>query len=346
MIPGLGISLLSLVVVFYFADLRSVAEALQLADYRLVAGSATITLLWLVVRAQVWRTLLLNRPTRKDTFFAINEGYLINNFLPFRLGELARAYLLARKSGLSFFQVFPSVIIERLMDLGMAVGLLLATLPLVVGGSWARSAALVAGILVVVLYIGLFILARFRTQALGLVDGISARIPLVGSRIQKFLPDFFTGLEVLTNGTRFLSAVGWVLLNWIMAIGQYYLLMLAFFPQAKLLWAAFSLGVVSLGIAAPSSPGAVGVLELSLVGALAVFKLNPSTALAFGLITHTIQYVLTGVIGAYALTRDGDSLSGIYHRLQTLRSEPSQSNPDPLTDPAQSDNLGNQAGSE
>ena len=346
MIPGLGISLLSLVVVFYFADLRNVAEALQLADYRLVAASATITILWLVVRAQVWSTLLLNRPTAKDTFLAINEGYLINNILPFRLGELARAYLLARKSGLSFFQIFPSVIIERLMDLAMAVGLLLATLPLVVGGSWARSAAVTAGILVLVLYFGLYLLARFRTQAHVWISGILAKIPFLGNRAQKFLPDLFSGLEVLTDGKRFLSAAGWVLLNWMLAIGQYYILMLAFFPQAKLLWAAFSLGVVSLGIAAPSSPGAVGVLELSLVGALAVFKLNPSTALAFALILHAIQYVLTGVIGAYALTRDGDSLSGIYHRLQSIRREPTSTSPGPLTDPVEPEILGNQTGPE
>lgn len=342
MLPGLGISLLSLVVVFYFADLRHVAQAIQMADYRLVAASAIITLGWLGVRAQVWRTLLLDHPTRTDTFFAINQGYLINNILPFRLGELARAYLLARKSGQSFFQVFPSVIIERLMDLGMAVGLLLATLPLVVGGSWARSAAVTAGILVLILYIGLYLIARYHEKAYGLLNGLFAKIPFLGNRAQKFLPDLFSGVQVLTDGKRFLTAIGWVIFNWILAIGQYYILMLAFFPQAELLWAAFSLGVVSLGIAAPSSPGAVGVLELSLVGALAVFGLNPSTALAFALLLHTIQYILTGIIGAYALTRDGDSLAGIYHRLQALRNQSAASGPISDTDPKQVDNLGNQ----
>ncbi len=342
MLPGLGISLVSLGVVFYFADLQSIVQALRLADYRLVAASATITLLWLIVRAQVWRTLLLNRPSHKDTFFAVNEGYLINNILPFRLGELARAYLLARKSGMGFFQIFPSVIIERLLDLGMAVGLLLATLPLVVGGSWARPAALTAGILVLVLYIGLFLLARYRKQAQALLNRFFTRIPSINRRLQKFLPELFSGLEVLTNGKRFISAASWVLLNWMLAIAQYYILMQAFFPQAKLLWAAFSLGVVSLGIAAPSSPGALGVLELSVVGALSVFKLEASIALAFALVLHAIQYVLTGVLGAYALTRDGDSLGGIYHRLQSLRKDTSSSGSGPQPDAIEKDHPGNQ----
>lgn len=341
MIPGLGLSLVSLVVVFYFADLRNVAQALQMADYRMVVASAIITLSWLVVRAQVWRTLLLGRPTWNNTFFAINQGYLINNILPFRLGELARAYLLARKSDLGFFQVFPSVIIERLLDLSMAVGLLLATIPLVVGGNWAKSAAVSAGILVLFLYIGLFLIARCQDRAVPLIHRLLAKIPFLGSRLQKFLPDVFSGIQVLTNGSLFIKAICWVLLNWVIAIGQYYVLMRAFFPQAELLWAGFSIGVVSLGIAAPSSPGAVGVLELALVGALAVFGLNPSTALAFAFTLHAIQYILTGVLGAYALTRDGDSLLGIYQRLQSMRNRLTATNTETRDDPKNVNSPGN-----
>ncbi len=341
MIPGLGISLLSLVVIFYFADLTTVVQALQLADYRLVGASAMITLSWLVIRAQVWRTLLNDIPTRADTFFAINQGYLINNILPFRLGEVARAYLLSRKASLGFLQVFPSVIIERLLDLGMAVGLLLMTIPLVVGGSWAQPAAVTAGLLVLILYVGLFLVARFQKQANALLDRSLGRLPLIGSRVQTFLPELFAGVQVLTDGKRFLAAIGWVVLNWILAIGQYYVLMLAFFPQAEILWAGFSLGVVSLGIAAPSSPGAVGVLELSLVGALAVFGLNPSTTLAFAFTLHAIQYILTGVLGAYALMRDGDSVIGVYRRLQSIRTHSTNPKTNPQTEPLKTASVGN-----
>lgn len=341
MIPGLGLSLLSLVVVFYFADLRSVAQALQLADYRMVLASAMTTLGWLVVRSQVWRTLLLGYPAWNDTFFAINQGYLINNILPFRLGEVARAYLLARRSRLGFFQVFPSVIIERLLDLSMAVGLLLATIPLVVGGNWARSAAVSAGILVLVLYVGLFLIARYQDSTAPIINRLFGKVPILGNRLQRFLPEVFSGMQVLTNGNLFLQAIGWVMFNWIIAIGQYYVLMLAFFPEAQLLWAGFSLGVVSLGIAAPSSPGAVGVLELALVGALAVFGLNPSTALAFAFTLHAIQYILTGVLGAYALTRDGESLLGIYHRLQSLRNRRTVPQTEYLDEQNKSENPGN-----
>jgi hypothetical protein len=62
-------------------------------------------------------------------------------------------------------------------------------------------------------------------------------------------------------------------------------------------------------------------MEAALVGALSVFRLDPSVALAFALIVHLIQYLLTGVIGAYALARDGETLSGLYRRVRGLKKE-------------------------
>jgi hypothetical protein len=137
------------------------------------------------------------------------------------------------------------------------------------------------------------------------------------------LPAFFNGLAVLTDTRIFLRASGWMLVNWGIAILQYYLIMAAYFPSPSLLWAAFTMGVSALGVAAPSSPGAVGILELSIVGSLAVFGLDPSAALAYAFTLHIIQYLVTGVIGGYALFRDGESLAGMYTRLRSLRASDS-----------------------
>jgi len=91
------------------------------------------------------------------------------------------------------------------------------------------------------------------------------------------------------------------------------------FPGCQAALAAFSMGVAALGIAAPSSPGAVGVLELSIVGALSLFGLDPSTALALAISIHIVQYLTTGVLGAYALAQDGESLIGLYRRVRNIK---------------------------
>jgi len=89
----------------------------------------------------------------------------LNNLLPFRLGEVGRAFLLSRKAGLGFWQVLSTIVIERILDLSMAVGLLFSTLPFVVGATWAREAAFLVGGMVILGLVVLYILARSRERA-------------------------------------------------------------------------------------------------------------------------------------------------------------------------------------
>lgn len=294
------------------------ATALRLADYRLIAAGVALSLLWLAIRGVAWRTLLQEKATFRQVFITVNEGYLLNNILPLRLGEVGRAFLLGRKAGLGFWHVFSSILIERALDMALAAGLLLSTLPFVVGADWALQAAVAAGSMVTAGLIILYFLARNHRWTIQQFEKLGARSPFLHKLGGKRLDAFLSGLAVLTEGSLFFKAVIWMVFDWGIAIIQYYVLLLAFFPQGEFLWAAFSLGVVALGIAAPSSPGAVGVMELSLVGALTLFNLDPSVSLAFALTAHLINYLLTGVLGAYGLAQDGESLSSLYRSVRRI----------------------------
>ncbi len=318
-LPGLVVSLVSLAIVFSFIDLRELGAALRQAAYRYLLYGMLVTVVWLLVRGMAWRTLLQEKASYSDIFFTLNEGYLLNNILPFRLGEVGRAFLLGRKAGLDFWQVLSTIVIERTLDLGFAVGIFLSTLPFVVGATWARQAATGTGVVVLGGLLTLYLLARNQAGALEMLDRLGQRWPLIHNLAGQRIPAFFSGLAVLTDPRRFLVTVFWISLNWLIGVGQYYVLLLAFFPETKPLWATFSLGAGALGIAAPSSPGAVGVFEAALVGALSVFKLNPSTAAAFALLTHFVNYFVTGILGGYALSREGETLSSLYRRVQNIQ---------------------------
>jgi uncharacterized protein (TIRG00374 family) len=278
-------------------------------------------ILWLIVRGKVWRTLLQNKATYKDAFITVNEGYLLNNILPFRLGELGRAFLIGRKAHIDFWQVIPSILIERSLDLAIAVGLFMSTLPFVIGISWARQAAIAIGIIVLLALGGIYILARNRERVMGWIERLGERWRLVKKLTGRRVVAFFDGLGIITDGKLFLAALGWEGLDWLISILQYYLFLRTFFSAPQLLWVIFALGVGALGIAAPSSPGAIGVFEAVLVGALVIFGLDASPATAFALSLHFANYLLTGLIGGYGLYKDGESLSGLYSRLGRMKSE-------------------------
>jgi uncharacterized protein (TIRG00374 family) len=317
-LPGLFVSIVSLGLVLYLVDLRELGQALLLADYRFIAAGVLANILWLVVRGKVWQTLLPERVPYKTVFLTVSEGYLLNNILPFRLGEVGRAFLLSRKTPLGFWQVFSSILIERALDMSFATALLLSTLGFVVGGDWARQAALGVGLVVSIGLVGLFLMARKQAFIINLFNRLSARWPFLSRFGGNALPAFISGLAVLTDGGRFVRAIGWMLLNWMLGVLQYFTYLLAFFAGARLLWAGFSLGAAALGIAAPSSPGAVGVLELTLVAALSLFNLNPSYALAFAVTNHFMQYLIIGVLGAYAISKDNETLLGLFRQARSM----------------------------
>jgi hypothetical protein len=316
LLPGLVVSAVTLAVVLYFVDLQELKDALLLADYRYVAGAALLAMVWLAVRGLFWRTLLQEKANYRDVFLTLNEGYLLNNVLPFRLGEVARAFLLGRKAALEFWHVLSTILLERSMDVAFAASLVLFSLPFVVHADWAGSAAIVVGAVDLAGWVVLYLVALNQVRVIRFYERLRQRWGFLKRLGGNALPAFFNGLSVLTDPRLFLRALAWVTLNWGIVTFQYYLLLRAFFPQVGPVWAVFCLGVAALGIAAPSSPGGVGVLEAALVFALAVFRVDPSDAFAFAILAHLMNYMFTVPIGAYALATDGETLTGLYRSLR------------------------------
>ncbi|HSL27747.1 MAG TPA: lysylphosphatidylglycerol synthase transmembrane domain-containing protein [Anaerolineales bacterium] len=318
-LPGAVISLLLIAAILYFVDLGAMMDAIRNANYALLGVALAIGFLWMAVRAQVWRTLLRNRASYTDVFFTVGEGYLLNNFLPFRLGEIGRAFLLSRKSDMSFMEILPTIVIERAMDLGFSAIILLAAIPFVVGAEGAEQIGIVVGIVILIAFVILYLLARYNQWALDLFHRLSARWPTLQRTGGSFLEAFFLGLGVLKDGWLFVRFLFWMTLNWGIAIVSYYLIIRAFFPEAQLVWGMFGLGGAAFGGAIPSLPGAVGTFEGAFGGAITLLTGDESTALAVALTGRFYNYLNSGVIGGIGLLREGQTLSGVYEQLRNLR---------------------------
>ena len=318
-LPGVVISVGLIAAILYFADLRETAAALRNANYTLLGSALFLGFVWIAVRTQVWRTLLRDKPSYSDTFWTVGEGYILNNFLPFRLGELGRAFLLSRKSGMTFMEILPTIVIERAIDLVYTAIIFVSVIPFVVGAEGSERVGVIVGAVVLVGMVFLYILARSNKWALDVFHKLSARWPALQRIGGRFLESFFAGLSVLTDGWLFVRFLFWMTLNWALAIVNYYLIIRAFFPEAELTWAMFCLGAAAFGGAIPSAPGAVGTFEGAIVFALTRFIPDESTALAAALAMRLYNYINSGVIGGIGLAREGQTLSGVYQQLRTLR---------------------------
>lgn len=320
-LPGTLVSILLIAAILYFVDFKQMAEAVRSANYFILALAMPLTFVWLGVRGIVWRTLLRNRASYRDVFLTLGEGYLMNNFLPFRLGEIGRAFLLSRKSDLQFMEIIPTIVIERTVDLAYSAAILLAALPFVVGAEGAGRIGMIVGTIVLIGLTVLYLLARNRQWALDNFHKLSVRWPYLQRFGGGFLESFFEGLAVLTDGWLFARFLFWMTINWSISILSYFLIVLAFFPQAQPIWGMFGLGAAAFGNAVPSLPGAIGTFEGAFAGALTLLTGDQSTSFAAALAGRLYNYLGSIVVGVIGLTREGQTLSGIYQQLRDFRAK-------------------------
>jgi len=319
LIPGALISIALIAGLLYFVDFQAMWNAIRHANYRILAGSVVLSFLFLFIRAKVWQTLLRDKPKYMDVLFSAGEGYLLNNFLPFRLGELGRVFLLSRKSGMTFSEILPTIIIERVVDLAFSAAILLAALPYVADSQDSEQVGYIVGGVVIFGLLVMYVLARNNKWALDTFHRLSVRWPVLHKFGGSFLESFLDGLGVLTNGWLFIRFLFWMSLNWFMSLISYYVITLAFFPQAQPAWTLFILGAAAFGGAIPALPGGVGTFEGAISAALFLFTHDQSTSLAVALTARLYNYLNSGVIGGIGLIREGQTLSGIYQQLMALR---------------------------
>jgi len=161
-------------------------------------------------------------------------------------------------------------------------------------------------------------LARNRKWALAQFRKLGARWPLVLRLGESRLDAFLEGLEVLTSIGRFSKVLLSMVLSWTLAITIQYLILLAFYPDGRILHAITTQGISALGVAVPSSPGYIGVFEAVVVGALALFEISFSTAFAYALTLHLIYFLMTGILGAYGLAKSRSSLGEIFQNVRRI----------------------------
>ncbi|MDF1500888.1 MAG: lysylphosphatidylglycerol synthase transmembrane domain-containing protein [Anaerolineales bacterium] len=310
---GLLVSAVTVYLVFQWAGWEPLVEALRSVNSRLLILAVGVFLISMVARALSWRELLNREFTLLQVLAALNEGYLLNNILPWRLGELGRAILLGRKGGSGMLSVLSTIMVERLLDVFIAFSIMIALLPTVAGLPEARRTGLIlAGILIIGAVV-VWILLRDTSW----IQSLFGRLPGDSKRWQEMWERLRIGLLVVREPDRFLRSFAWISLSWFLAGIQYWLVLSAVLPEAKLLWAYFMLTVTLLGVAVPSSPGFIGVFEAAGVLALSAFGVPRGEALAASLLIHGMVYILGSSLGIIAMSREGDTLVGLYRQIRS-----------------------------
>ena len=293
-----------------------VAHRLSEADPVLFAAATFCATAIFALRARRWQTILepvAGKLPLGALWRSTAIGMMVNNIVPARAGEIARAYALTRESPVPFATSLASLAVDRLFD--AIVLLLLAATALLdpalsssdtLAGRPLSSFATGAGTLVLILVAGLYALVFFPTQLLRLFELFARRVsPSVEERGRRVLQTFVQGLSVLREPGRFAAVFGWTLLHWLLNALGFWLSFRAVGITSPFSSALFLQAFIALGTAVPALPGFFGVFEYMSVQGLAVYGVSQQTAATWAIGYHLFSFIPITLIGAYYFTRLG-----------------------------------------
>jgi uncharacterized protein (TIRG00374 family) len=267
------------------------------------------------VCGHVLRGIRLRRLVRRETLLNTADatnvvviGYAVNNVLPARLGEVARAWMLMERSGLSFVQTLTVTASERLLDavvLLVAFGIATAVLPV------GPLQAVALGVVIALVTAGLIVLAvgvLFPAPVLALASRLAYRwTPRMQDRLLRLVHAVLNGLAAMRRPRTAIVVVVLTASVWVCEAGLYLALLPAFGLETQVTHALFAMASTNLGILVPSTPGFVGPFHFFCSQAMVTVGVHPEVAFAYAVLVHAAFFVPitlwgVGVLAAHGLS--------------------------------------------
>jgi uncharacterized protein (TIRG00374 family) len=312
LIVSLGISGVAIVWLVSKIDLLEVRLVVQQMNLTWVAAAAGIYLIGFLPRGLRWQLMLstVKQVSLPESTRVVVMGYAANNILPFRLGEVVRAYIMGNKNNISRTTCLGSIATERIID-GIVILLLL-------GGSMVFLPSAVQreeGLQKILLTGGVVFLAAVAVLALVLV--FSEKIPglwkkHIGTRGLAFIEKSIHSVSFLRSKHLLLQTISLSILVWLFEGLMFVLILWAMGIDNPVASGYFCFGIINLGILIPSAPGYVGVFQAASVFSFLALGHSEASGLAFGLLVHFLQFIPVTLVGIAIFLRYGYRFNEFY----------------------------------
>ncbi|MBD3169744.1 MAG: flippase-like domain-containing protein [candidate division Zixibacteria bacterium] len=317
---GIIISAVFLYLAVRKIEFTQVVRAFQEADYWWTIPMIAANIFTMYLRAVRWRFLMAGTKliNIQSLFSSVMVGFMANNILPARLGEVVRAYSIAKKESISKSGAFATIMVERVFDsfailLMLAICLVLMPFPPIITKLGYITFALNLG-----MFIFLIALNRYPQP---IMKVLSKAVGLFPEKIKNFilriLDRFISGLTVFNDSKQFVFMILFTALIWVITAVAGYSIFLAFDLHPPFIIVFVLLVIVAFAIMLPSSPGFIGTYQYGCVLALSLFDISRETAFPFSVVLWSCQYFPITSLGLYYLRKEAISFKDITHESGT-----------------------------
>lgn len=307
---GLGI------VLIYFS-VRGIDFNETLTDLKkLHLGYAGLSLFFIILmqalRSYRWGVIL--EPMEKIsqfTLFAVTSvGFLAIAAIPARIGELARPYLIAKRSSIKMSSALGTIIVERVLDSLAVLTITVAVFILQDLPSWMfKSGILFFSVTMLVIACMIGLIWR-RERAVKIIDRILRWLPgKLAQKVNHVIHHFIDGFQVITDVNRLLYLLLLSAVVWLVDVAAIYTLLLAFGFNLPLLAAFVVMVILIAGIAIPTAPGFIGNWHYACILGLSLFGIAKPEGFSFALVYHFLSMIVVIILGAIFLPFNKLSIS-------------------------------------
>jgi hypothetical protein len=334
---GAGLAAAGLLFFFRNVEPHRLVEQLLHTNVLVILVCAALSVCSLWFRALRWRILLPAAPAAhtKRLFSIVTIAFMINNILPARLGEAARAVLLWKRNGYTVAVSIGSLVLERGIDLLMFsacffVPVFLAPLVTPESGLAASASvykALTLKSFAVVLAAGvavsialLFAYSRFPKAVTWLGTNCLRFLPVKAHpRLKRVARDVISTLDWTFSAKKWLA----VLLLSFMIVACYAVMVVLLAGQDNFgfLSGFFAQAFAALGAAIPLAPGYVGTLHAVMLEGLTLCGMARDKAQAITIIFHAVPYITVTLLGLYYFFSLNISFRDISEAEKTIEKE-------------------------
>ncbi len=305
----------------------SLGTAFSEAKYIYILPTILLMFASFYIRAIRWEVLIspIKKVSVLNLFSASMIGFMANNILPARLGEIIRPVMIARKEKIEVSTSFATIAIERVFDiLGIIVmaSLLLYFLPSNPSQSTDSQAvihqlkkwsAIMAffGICAITL---LFLLSLYPKKAGAVFEKLLFIFPHhLRDKLVNLLHSFISGLQVFDHKIKLLWVGALSIIVWLLNAASIYILCFSFDIGLSFAGSCFVTICIALAVALPQAPGFVGVFHIATQKSLDVFGIDLSSAQSFAILLWAVSVISVTVVGLLFLWREGMSFGEISH---------------------------------
>ena len=325
-IAGLVFSALLVYLSVRGIDFQGVAEGFRTIHYGYVPPTLALLFLMQVLRSFRWGLILspLAKIDQLSLFSVTSVGFLAIVAIPARLGELARPYLITKKSCLKMSSALGTIIVERVLDSLTVLVIAVFVLFFIPLPPWLVRASVLFLLATLALLAVMILMILKQEASLRILAMLSGKLPArYAEGLNRLIHHFLQGFRIMVNPALLASVTGLSILIWLIDVLAIYLLFLAFGFQLPAAAAFVLMIILIIGIAIPTAPGFIGNWHYFCILGLSLFGVPRTDALTFAIIYHALSIGIVVILGLAFLPFNRFSVADLRRQAQSYTGSPS-----------------------